>query len=45
MHQYFGILMAAVGLFMLVCGTMKSEFISGETIRSLRLGLHAAVEL
>lgn len=27
MHQYFGILMAAVGLFMLVCGTMRSEFI------------------
>lgn len=27
MHQYFGILMTAVGLFMLVCGTMKSEFI------------------
>lgn len=28
MHQYFGILMTAVGLFMLVCGTMKSEFIA-----------------
>ncbi len=27
MHVLWGILMAAVGLFMLVCGTLKSEFI------------------
>ena len=27
MHVLWGILMAAVGLFMLVCGTVKSEFI------------------
>lgn len=27
MHQYFGILMTAVGVFMLVCGTIKSKFI------------------
>ena len=27
MHALWGILMAAVGLFMLVCGTLKSEFI------------------
>ena len=27
MHVFWGILMAAVGLFMLVCGTLKSEFI------------------
>lgn len=27
MHGIWGILMAAVGLFMLVCGTLKSEFI------------------
>ncbi len=27
MHQYYGILMAAVGLFMLSCGTVKSDFI------------------
>ena len=27
MHVVWGILMAAVGLFMLVCGTLKSEFI------------------
>jgi hypothetical protein len=26
MHVLWGILMAAVGLFMLVCGTLKSEF-------------------
>ena len=26
MHVLWGILMAAVGLFMLVCGTVKSEF-------------------
>ena len=26
MHVFWGILMAAVGLFMLVCGTLKSEF-------------------
>ena len=26
-HVLWGILMAAVGLFMLVCGTLKSEFI------------------
>ena len=26
MHILWGILMAAVGLFMLVCGTLKSEF-------------------
>ena len=25
MHVFWGILMAAVGLFMLVCGTLKSE--------------------
>ena len=27
MYVLWGILMAAVGLFMLVCGTLKSEFI------------------
>ena len=27
MHVLWGILMTAVGLFMLVCGTLKSEFI------------------
>ena len=27
MHVLWGILMAAAGLFMLVCGTLKSEFI------------------
>ena len=27
MHQYVGILMIAVGLLMLICGTTKSEFI------------------
>ncbi len=27
MHVLWGILMAAVGLFMLVCGTLQSEFI------------------
>ena len=27
MHRAWGLLMAAVGLFMLVCGTVKSEFI------------------
>ena len=27
MHIFWGLLMAAAGLFMLVCGTMKSEFI------------------
>ena len=27
MHVLWGLLMAAVGLFMLVCGTLKSEFI------------------
>ncbi len=27
MHVLWGILMAAVGMFMLVCGTVKSEFI------------------
>jgi uncharacterized membrane protein len=27
MHVLWGILMVAVGLFMLVCGTLKSEFI------------------
>lgn len=27
MHVLWGILMAAIGLFMLVCGTLKSEFI------------------
>lgn len=27
MHVFWGILMAGVGLFMLVCGTLKSEFI------------------
>lgn len=27
MHIYWGTLMAAAGLFMLACGTMKSEFI------------------
>lgn len=27
MHVLWGILMAAVGLFMLVCGTLKSEFL------------------
>jgi hypothetical protein len=27
MHVLWGILMAAVGLFMLICGTLKSEFI------------------
>ena len=27
MHVFWGILMAAIGLFMLVCGTLKSEFI------------------
>ena len=27
MHLLWGILMAAVGLFMLICGTLKSEFI------------------
>ena len=27
MHVLWGILMASVGLFMLVCGTLKSEFI------------------
>ncbi|MBC8869958.1 MAG: hypothetical protein H8E44_11100 [Planctomycetes bacterium] len=27
MHVLWGILMAVVGLFMLVCGTLKSEFI------------------
>ena len=27
MHVLWGILMAAVGLFMLVCGTLRSEFI------------------
>ncbi len=27
MHQIFGILMAVIGVLMLVCGTMKSEFI------------------
>ena len=26
MHVLWGILMAAVGLFLLVCGTLKSEF-------------------
>ena len=26
MHVLWGILMAAIGLFMLVCGTLKSEF-------------------
>jgi len=26
MHVLWGILMAAVGLFILVCGTLKSEF-------------------
>jgi hypothetical protein len=28
MHILWGILMAAAGLFMLVCGTTKSEFIA-----------------
>lgn len=28
MHVLWGILMAAVGLFMLVCGTLKSEFLN-----------------
>ena len=27
MHIFWGLLMAAAGLFMFVCGTMKSEFI------------------
>lgn len=27
MHELWGMLMAAAGLFMLVCGTTKSEFI------------------
>ena len=27
MHMFWGLLMAAAGLFMLVCGTAKSEFI------------------
>ena len=27
MHIFWGLLMAAAGLFMLVCGTAKSEFI------------------
>ncbi len=27
MHVLWGLLMAAIGLFMLVCGTLKSEFI------------------
>jgi hypothetical protein len=27
MHVFWGILMAAIGLFMLVCGTLKSEFV------------------
>lgn len=27
MHIIFGLLMAAIGLFMLVCGTTKTEFI------------------
>ena len=27
MHVFWGILMAAAGLFMLICGTTKSEFI------------------
>ena len=27
MHIFWGLLMAAAGLFMLVCGTMQSEFI------------------
>ena len=27
MHVIWGIVMAFVGLFMLICGTMKSEFV------------------
>lgn len=27
MNQFWGLLMSAIGLFMLVCGTLKSEFI------------------
>ena len=27
MHVLWGVLMAAVGLFMVICGTLKSEFI------------------
>ncbi len=27
MYVFWGVLMAAVGLFMVICGTLKSEFI------------------
>jgi hypothetical protein len=27
MHQYWGILISAIGIFMLVCGTLKTDFI------------------
>ena len=28
MHQFWGVLMSAIGIFMLVCGTLKTDFIA-----------------